>query len=50
VERAVPFVRESFFWGEVFADLADAQYRAEAWCRTRAGMRIHGTTQRRPRI
>jgi hypothetical protein len=27
VERAVPFVRESFFRGEVFADLADAQYR-----------------------
>ncbi|WP_460835645.1 Mu transposase domain-containing protein [Nocardioides hungaricus] len=28
--------------------LADAQARAEAWCAERAGMRIHGTTQRRP--
>ena len=48
VERAVSFVRESFFRGDDFADLADAQRRAEAWCRTRAGMRIHGTTQHRP--
>jgi hypothetical protein len=28
--------------------LADAQRRAEAWCRTTAGLRVHGTTQRRP--
>lgn len=48
VERAVPFVRNSFFAGEGFLDLADAQRRAEAWCRGRAGMRIHGTTQCRP--
>ena len=48
VERAVPFVRNSFFAGETFVDLADAQRRAEAWCRGRAGMHIHGTTQRRP--
>lgn len=48
VERTVPFVRNSFFAGETFVDLADAQRRAEVWCRERAGMRIHGTTQRRP--
>ena len=48
VERTVPFVRNSFFAGEDFIDLADAQRRAEEWCRTRAGMRIHGTTQCRP--
>jgi len=48
VERQVPFVRNSFFAGESFVDLADAQRRAEAWCRGRAGMRIHGTTQCRP--
>ncbi len=48
VERAVPFVRGSFFAGECFADLADAQRRAEAWCAERAGMRVHGTTQQRP--
>jgi hypothetical protein len=48
VERAVPFVRQSFFAGEDFIDLADAQRRAEGWCRERAGMRIHGTIQARP--
>ena len=48
VERTVPFVRESFFAGEAFVDLVDAQRRAEQWCRVRAGMRIHGTTACRP--
>ncbi|MCA1694174.1 MAG: IS21 family transposase, partial [Actinobacteria bacterium] len=48
VERTVPFVRQSFFAGEDFVDIADAQLRAEAWCRGRAGQRIHGTTQCRP--
>ena len=44
----MPFVRSSFFAGETFVDLADAQRRAETWCRERAGQRIHGTTQCRP--
>ena len=48
VERAVQFVRGSFFAGETFIDLADAQRRAEKWCRERAGLRVHGTTQTRP--
>jgi hypothetical protein len=48
VERVVPYVRNNFFAGETFIDLADAQRRVEAWCRERAGMRIHGTTQLRP--
>ena len=48
VERVVPFVRNSFFAGESFIDLADAQRRVEVWCRQRAGMRVHGTTQLRP--
>jgi transposase len=48
VERTVPFVRNSFFAGETFVDLADARRRAEQWCRRRAGQRIHGTTQCRP--
>ncbi|HEX5882494.1 MAG TPA: IS21 family transposase [Actinomycetota bacterium] len=48
VERAVQFVRNSFWAGESFADLADAQRRAEAWCVGRAGMRIHGSLQARP--
>ncbi|HEX9683888.1 MAG TPA: IS21 family transposase [Acidimicrobiales bacterium] len=48
VERTVPFVRQSFFAGETFIDLPDAQRRAEQWCRGRAGMRVHGTIQARP--
>jgi hypothetical protein len=44
----VQYVRGNFWAGETFVDLADAQARAEAWCRERAGMRIHGTTQQRP--
>ena len=40
MERQVQFVRGSFFAGEDFVDLADAQRRAETWCRQRAGMRI----------
>ena len=42
------YVRNNFFAGEVFIDLADAQRRAEIWARERAGMRIHGTIQARP--
>jgi transposase len=48
VERMVQFVRNSFFAGEEFIDLADAQRRAELWCAGRAGLRTHGTTQCRP--
>lgn len=48
VERTVSYVRSSFFAGETFVDLADAQRRADRWCRERAGTRIHGTTQCRP--
>ena len=48
VERAVQYVRGNFWAGETFLDLADAQSRAEAWCRERAGMRVHGTTAQRP--
>jgi len=48
VERAVQYVRGNFFAGEVFLDLADAQARAEAWCATVAGLRLHGTIQARP--
>jgi len=48
VENGVQFTQRSFFAGEEFADLADAQHRAEDWCRIRAGMRVHGTTRQRP--
>lgn len=48
VERSVQFVRENFWRGETFHDLADVQRRVEVWCRTTAGMRVHGTTAQRP--
>jgi Mu transposase-like protein len=48
VERTVPYVRKNFFAGETFLDLADVRARAQRWCSTTAGMRVHGTTQCRP--
>jgi len=48
VERVVHFTRNSMFAGETFVDLTDAQRHAEGWCRGRAGLRTHGTTQCRP--
>lgn len=48
VERVVQYVRGSFFAGEEFVDLDDAQSRAERWCATTAGLRLHGSTARRP--
>jgi len=48
VERVVSYVRTNFFKGEEFSGLADVRARAETWCTTTAGMRIHGTTQLRP--
>jgi len=41
VERAVQYIRGNYWAGEEFADLAEAQQRAEAWCRDTAGMRKH---------
>jgi hypothetical protein len=48
VERVVHFTRNSMFAGETFIDIADGQRHAEGWCRGRAGLRTHGTTQCRP--
>ena len=50
VEREVPYVRKSFFAGETFRDLTHVQEEAIRWCRDIAGMRIHGTTRKRPLI
>jgi transposase len=48
VERQVPYVRENFFRGERFLSLAHARSEARKWCMTTAGLRIHGTTRKRP--
>ena len=50
VEREVPYVRKNFFAGETFRDLVHVQEEAIRWCRDIAGMRIHGTTRKRPLI
>jgi transposase len=50
VERQVPYVRKNFFAGETFRDLAHVQEEAVRWCRETAGMRIHGTTRKRPLV
>ncbi len=48
VERSVPYVRERFFKGAQFRDLAEMRLAARRWCLEVAGQRIHGTTRRRP--
>ena len=50
VERGVQYVRESFFRGEQWLDLAHVQREARRWCMEVAGRRIHGTTQKRPLV
>jgi transposase len=48
VERGIIYVRERFFKGGSFVDLADVRAQAERWCRDVAGMRVHGTTRKLP--
>lgn len=48
VERMVTYCRNSGFRGESFRDLAHAREWMANWSRTEAGLRLHGTTQRRP--
>lgn len=50
VERQIPYVRENFYKGEEFIDADHVQREALKWCMDVAGMRIHGTTRKRPRI
>lgn len=48
VERAVPYCRRSGFAGEDFAEIMAARAGMRRWCLEEAGMRVHGTTRRRP--
>ena len=48
VERRVPSVRERFFKGAQFRELAEIRAGARRWALEVAGQRIHGTTRRRP--
>jgi len=48
VERAIGYVKDSFFAGERWVGLEDVRAGARRWCLEVAGLRIHGTTRRRP--
>ena len=48
VERSFSYVRERFFKGAAFRDLAEMRAAARRWSLEVAGQRIHGTTHRRP--
>jgi transposase len=50
VESGIRFSRERWWKGGHFADLADSRQQAEHWCRNVAGLRVHGTTRRLPRV
>ena len=50
VERGVPYARERFFKGGEFQDLGDVREQAQRWCLEVAGLRIHGTTHRKPLV
>jgi transposase len=47
-ERSIQYIRERFWKGGTFADLADARDQARRWCLEVAGQRVHGTTRRVP--
>jgi transposase len=49
VERTVAFVRDDCFGGEELDCISAARTRALFWCEHEAGMKKHGTTQRRPK-
>ena len=48
VERGIQYVREHFFKGAQFGDLAEMRAAARRWCLEVAGRRVHGTTHRQP--
>jgi transposase len=50
VERGISYVRERFWKGGTFRDLADVRDQAGHWCRDIAGQRVHGTTHKLPLV
>lgn len=50
VERNVQYLRENFFRGETWIDVAHVQREATRWCTEKAGMRVHGTLRERPLV
>lgn len=50
VERAVSYLRKSFFYGRVFRDLEDMNIQIEGWLGDIANVRVHGTTGVVPKL
>jgi transposase len=48
VERAVSYLRQSFYYGRVFRDLEDLNKQVESWLGDTANQRIHATTREIP--
>jgi transposase len=48
VERAISYLRQGFFYGRTFRDLADLNSQGAAWLKTVANTRVHGTTREVP--
>jgi transposase len=48
VERAVSYLRHSFFYGRRFRDMEDLNVQAEKWLEDTANNRTHGTTRQVP--
>jgi transposase len=48
VERSIGYVRDRFFCGRTFTDLADLNHQLETWLETVANAREHRTTGERP--
>ena len=48
VERPIRYIRESFFYGRVFANDEDLNEQAARWLEGTANVRRHGTTGERP--
>lgn len=48
VERNVQYLRENFFRGEQWLDIAHVRREAVRWCTEVAGQRVHGTTRQQP--
>jgi transposase len=49
VERAVSYLRDSFFYGRKFYDLEDLNHQVDQWLEVTANSRIHGTTGEIPK-
>jgi len=50
VESAIKYLRQGFFYGLEYRDLADLNCRVLTWCSEVANARVHGTTGEVPQV